>query len=158
MRNQGTSAAALSELQIWVGSEAQGTSHPVPALEAGATFEVTRTVSLSADSYRTIARADHTGVVVEVDEANNENFLDFNVIPSELVAHRVVYSSDETGDDEIFALALDSNLDVLFKYNLTNRTKQGSISSLVAGGRPDCLSIGLRWDFTALDYGRYREQ
>ena len=124
VRNQGTSAAALSELQIWVGSEAQGTSHPVPALEAGATFEVTRTVSLSADSYRTIARADHTGVVVEVDETNNESFLDFNVIPSELVAHRVVYSSDETGDYEIFALALDSNLDVLFKYNMTNRTSR----------------------------------
>jgi hypothetical protein len=121
IKNIGTGPAAASVLKIWVGGESDGTDHAITALNPGEFAEVTRNVSLPVGAYRTTAQADYPGLLAESNEANNQNFVDFNVIAADQVAHKLVYSSDETGNGEIFVIALNSDLDVLYKYNATNR-------------------------------------
>jgi len=72
VKNDGTTSAGASKLELRVGGETVAPTYDVPALDPGETFEVERTVNLPvAQGYTATATADIENVVEEYNEDNN---------------------------------------------------------------------------------------
>ena len=98
VKNIGLGIAGLSTLEFRVGGETPGASQTlfaVPGLVPGASFQVDREVTLTAQAYINTATADVNGVVLEANETNNVTTLNFFVTDA-LISVLVVERNDET--------------------------------------------------------------
>jgi len=96
VKNDGTTSAGASKLELKVGGETTPPTYDVPALEPGETFEVERTLNLPvAQSYSATATADIENVVEEYNEDNNVTTKMFTVtepLVPDLIISSLIYA------------------------------------------------------------------
>lgn len=107
IENQGSGKADISELALYVDDSSES-CYDVPQIDAGATTAVTFDSIIGDGEHTIIAVADSSNQVVELDEANNEETLDFSTLVPDLVVRGITVSPTvaAVGDTVTFTVSI----------------------------------------------------